>query len=169
MRRILCILMSFVILLCLILAVGIGILLLSADGRDTKNVEELYYVVNEETALSLDEDNAEVVSSFTLGLRDRIYIIEFDISDQYNTELKQSIVNNGMWVKPSQIPSQKLKRYIFDYVEDFQELEKIASLCDSEETYLYLQVHEDNKYSMEFSVTAWDASEGVLHYFRMDT
>lgn len=169
MKKVLYIVLVLIILLCLIPAMVLGILLFSADGGYTKNVEGLYNVVNKETSLLLNQDNAEVINHFELGLRDTIYIVEFVISDQYRIELQQNIMNNGMWIRSSQISSQKLERYVFDYVDDFKELEKIALLCRSEEAYLYLQVHEDSVFSMEFCVAAWDASEGILHYFKMDT
>ena len=169
MRKILYIILALFILLYLIPAIFLGILSFSADDGYTKNMEGLYNVVNKETSLLLNKDNAKVIRHFELGLRDTIYIVEFDISNQYRMELQQNIMNDDMWIRSSQISSQKLERYVFDYVDDFKELEKISLLCRSEEAYLYLQVHEDSVFSMEFCVAAWDASEGVLHYFKMDT
>ena len=119
--------------------------------------------------MTLNKENAEIIYDYELGIRDTIRIIEFKIDDAYRMALQRSIVNDERWVRARELPRQKLKRYVLDDIDDFPELERMAATYEDDETFFYLQIEDENIYSLEYSVAAWNPSTSILYYYRMET
>lgn len=139
------------------------------NGGASSSKDGLYYVVNSDTDLTLSKENAEILYDYELGIRDRIYIIEFKIDDAYRMVFQRNIVNDERWIRARELPRQKLKRYVLHYIDDFPELERMAATYEDDETVFYLQIEDENIYSLEYCVAAWNPSTNVLYYFRMET
>lgn len=158
-------------ILILIIILPYSILLVSLDS--TYNWAErkngLYNVINKDTSLGLDRTSAEIIRHFEYGFRDRIYIVELNVSALYRMELQKRIQESGTWAHVLEVSTQEIQQFVLNYLDEFDQLERIASICKDENTYISIQVFENNKYSLEFSVTAYDMESGDLFYFRMQT
>ena len=129
----------------------------------------LYFIVNRDTDLTLSKENAEILYDYELGIRDLICIVEFKIDDAYRMAFQRSIANDGRWIRARELPRQKLKRYVLHYMDHFPELERMAATYEDDETFFYLQIEDENIYSLEYCVAAWNPSTNILYYFRMET
>ena len=163
------ILILFVGFLICVAAIMILFVIVFWNGGFSSSNDGLYYVVNRDTDLTLSKENAEILYDYELGIRDTIYIIEFKIDDAYRMALQRSIVNDERWVRARELPRQKLKRYVLDDIDDFPELERMAATYEDDETFFYLQIEDENIYSLEYCVAAWNPSTSILYYYRMET
>ena len=138
-------------------------------GGALPSEDGLYFIVNRDTDLTLSKENAEILYDYELGIRDLICIVEFKIDDAYRMAFQRSIVNDERWIRARELPRQKLKRYVLHYMDHFPELERMAATYEDDETVFYLQIEDENIYSLEYCVAAWNPSTNVLYYFRMET
>ncbi len=129
----------------------------------------LYFIVNGDTDLTLSKDNAEILYDYELGIRDLICIVEFKIDDAYRMAFQKNIANDERWIRARELPRQKLKRYVLHYMNHFPELERMAATYEDDETVFYLQIEDENIYSLEYCLAAWNPSTNILYYFRMET